>query len=120
MQALSKRKRFERQLGKIRFELHADRREVLDALIKWKTQQYQRSQVTSVFAFPWIKALLERLLATPREADFACMLSALYFGERLAAAHIRIRSRNVVHWWFPAYDPELSKYSPGPTVVGDD
>jgi CelD/BcsL family acetyltransferase involved in cellulose biosynthesis len=24
-----------------------------------------------------------------------------------------MRSRSVLHWWFPAYDPELGRYSPG-------
>ena len=41
------------------------------------------------------------------------MLSALYVGDRLAAAHMGMRSASVWHYWFPAYDPELSKYSPG-------
>jgi CelD/BcsL family acetyltransferase involved in cellulose biosynthesis len=41
------------------------------------------------------------------------VLSTLHAGDRLAAAHFGMRSATVWHWWFPVYDPDLSKYSPG-------
>jgi CelD/BcsL family acetyltransferase involved in cellulose biosynthesis len=41
------------------------------------------------------------------------MLSLLYAGERLVAGHFGMRGRSVWHYWFPAYDPEVAKYSPG-------
>jgi hypothetical protein len=44
---------------------------------------------------------------------FSGVLSALYVGNRLAAVHLGMRSFGVLHFWFPAYDPELGKYSPG-------
>jgi CelD/BcsL family acetyltransferase involved in cellulose biosynthesis len=44
---------------------------------------------------------------------FSGVLSALYVGNRLAAAHLGMRSFGVLHFWFPAYDPELGRYSPG-------
>jgi CelD/BcsL family acetyltransferase involved in cellulose biosynthesis len=31
----------------------------------------------------------------------------------LVAAHFGIRSRRIWHWWFPAYDREFARYSPG-------
>ena len=41
------------------------------------------------------------------------MLSALYFDDRLAAVELSLRSHEVLHGWFAAYNPEFSKYSPG-------
>ena len=41
------------------------------------------------------------------------VLSVLYVGERPIAAHFGLRSRTVLSCWFPAYDPEFAKYSPG-------
>jgi hypothetical protein len=41
------------------------------------------------------------------------MLSLLYAGDRLVAGHFGMRSRTVWHYWFPAYDAEMAKYSPG-------
>jgi CelD/BcsL family acetyltransferase involved in cellulose biosynthesis len=41
------------------------------------------------------------------------IVSSLYFGDRLAAVHFGFSSGNILHWWFPAYDTALGKYSPG-------
>jgi CelD/BcsL family acetyltransferase involved in cellulose biosynthesis len=37
----------------------------------------------------------------------------LYAGDRPVAAHFGIRSETVLSWWFPAYDVDCSRYSPG-------
>jgi CelD/BcsL family acetyltransferase involved in cellulose biosynthesis len=117
LQVLKKRRKSEHQMGTVRFEPRTTDTHVLDTLIKWKSQQYHRSGSTSPFSFPCTVALLERLLTLPDTSDFAGMLSALYIGDRLAAAHFGMRSGRVLHWWFPAYDPELSKYSPGSQLL---
>ncbi len=53
-------------------------------------------------------------LPGPRsETEFRGVLSAMYFGDRLAAVHLGLRCGNVLHVWFPTYDEELGKYSPG-------
>jgi CelD/BcsL family acetyltransferase involved in cellulose biosynthesis len=41
------------------------------------------------------------------------VLSAVYANERLAAVHFYMRSGPRLHSWFPAYDLEFGKYSPG-------
>jgi CelD/BcsL family acetyltransferase involved in cellulose biosynthesis len=65
-----------------------------------------------LFQFEWIRSLLQHLLKqdTP---GLRGLFSGLYAGDRLVAAHIGMTSHHVLHWWFPAYDRELSKYSPG-------
>ncbi|MEX2285629.1 MAG: GNAT family N-acetyltransferase [Planctomycetaceae bacterium] len=117
MQTLNKKKKSERQLGPVRLEWRTTDKRVLESLMAWKAQQYQRSKIINPFTFPWVVELLERLLQMPDDPDFTGMLSALYIGDRLAAAHIGMRSRRTVHWWFTAYDPELGKYSPGSQLL---
>src|SRR5262249_13648698 len=48
-----------------------------------------------------------------RDRDFAGVLSTLYSGDALVAAHFGIRSGPVLHWWFPVYDPQFSALAPG-------
>jgi CelD/BcsL family acetyltransferase involved in cellulose biosynthesis len=45
--------------------------------------------------------------------DFSGALSLLYAGDRMIAGHFGMRSDSVWHYWFPAYDAMLAKYSPG-------
>ena len=37
----------------------------------------------------------------------------LYAGDRPVAAHLGLRSDRVLAYWFPAYDPDLGRYSTG-------
>ena len=34
-------------------------------------------------------------------------------GDHIVAVHAGMRSRHVLHWWFPAYDQQFAKFSPG-------
>ena len=111
-QARRKRKKAEIQLGPLRFVTHTTDSDVFAALARWKGEQYVRTGLANLFETPWIVALLESIRGA-QGAQFSGMLSALYFGDRLAAAHLGMRSGKVLHAWFPAYDPELSRYSPG-------
>ena len=44
-------------------------------------------------------------------------MSVLYAGDTIAAVHIGMRSRSVLHYWFPTYNPDLQKYSPGSIIL---
>ena len=101
-----------RNLGPLRFEEHAEDPRVLESLIAWKSRQYRQIRVANLLEKPGILDFLRRLLAL-RGPEFRGVLSAMYFGDRLAAAHLGLRCRNVLHFWFPAYDEELARYSPG-------
>jgi CelD/BcsL family acetyltransferase involved in cellulose biosynthesis len=35
----------------------------------------------------------------------------------MVAAHFGMRSRNIWHYWFPAFDPAYEKFSPGITLL---
>jgi CelD/BcsL family acetyltransferase involved in cellulose biosynthesis len=101
-----------RRIGPLRVEIDANSPAVFRKLVEWKMGQYRRSAGTNVLAFDWTTALLQRVLAAEGEA-FHGMLSALYLGDALAAVLLSMRSYDVVHAWFTAYDPDMAQLSPG-------
>lgn len=102
----------QRQAGPLRFVYHTADRAVFESLIQWKSEQYRRTGADNAFDAPWVVPLLRRIHETQHD-DFAGILSALYFGDRLAAVHLGMRSRHVFHYWFPAYHPTFASHSPG-------
>lgn len=111
-QTLRKARKMEREVGPLCLELHTVDDAVFEALIDWKTTQYRRTKVPNALGHPWSIALLKQVLAQQSEA-FSGMMSAVYVGDRLAAVHLGMRSYDVLHMWFPAYDREFYEYSPG-------
>jgi CelD/BcsL family acetyltransferase involved in cellulose biosynthesis len=102
----------EREYGPVRIEADIHDPSLLDTVIDLKRRQYASTGARDYFADPRHIALMHRLLDT-RTDDFAGMLSAVYAGPQLVAAHFGIRAGTVLHWWFPVYAPEVSRYSPG-------
>ena len=111
-QTARKARKMERELGPLRFVPHTTEQAVFEKLIEWKSDQYRETETTNAFSHRWTVELLERIRLRQDES-FGGMLSALYAGERLVAAHFGMRSYGVLHGWFPTYDRELSRYSPG-------
>jgi CelD/BcsL family acetyltransferase involved in cellulose biosynthesis len=110
--ALQRARRLERQAGPLRFTLHDPDPSTLGQLIAWKRQQYRRTGASDVFARRWTADLLERIHATQSPA-FAGVLSTLSIGPRVIAAHMGMRSGDVLHWWFPSFDIAFARHSPG-------
>jgi CelD/BcsL family acetyltransferase involved in cellulose biosynthesis len=105
-------RRLEREVGPLRFVAHSSDQRLLSQVLEWKSGQYRQSGWKDLFATAWGRALVERVhaLQTP---GFAGMLSLLYAGRRLVAGHIGMRSQTVWNYWFPAYDRQFARYSPG-------
>lgn len=109
---LAKERRLGRQAGELRFVFDERDPAALRTLMDWKSAQYRRTGRRDRFAKEWINALVRRLheLRTP---GCSGLLSVLYAGERPIAAHFGLRSATVLSCWFPSYDPEFAKFSPG-------
>jgi CelD/BcsL family acetyltransferase involved in cellulose biosynthesis len=105
-------RRLEREAGPLRFVAHSPDKALLENLLQWKTAQFRHNGWRDLFSLPWVRQVAERIHTT-QTADFAGILSVLYAGDRLVAAHFGMRSASVLHYWFPSYDQEFSKYSPG-------
>jgi CelD/BcsL family acetyltransferase involved in cellulose biosynthesis len=112
----SKARKIAREVGEPTFVLHDGSGEALAAMIGWKRAQYRRSGISDAFAVPWTSELLDRIAAT-QTPGFAGVCSALRVDGRIVAVHVGMRSDRVLHYWFPAYDPEFGKYSPGLVLV---
>ncbi|AEV83996.1 hypothetical protein ACWT_2974 [Actinoplanes sp. SE50] len=111
-QTLRKQRKMAREVGDERF-VWDDRDPVaLAALREWKSAQYRRTQQYDRFATPWIEGVLDELRASDADGCRA-VVSTVYAGDRPVAAHLGLRSENVLAYWFPSYDQELSKYSAG-------
>jgi CelD/BcsL family acetyltransferase involved in cellulose biosynthesis len=115
-QLARKQRKLERELGPIRFEVQSTDVEALRRCMHWKSQQYRQSGIQDLFSLDWPVQLLQRLQKIQGE-DFAGVLSTLSVGDRLIAAHMGMRSRRVWHYWFPSYEAELAKYSPGQILL---
>jgi CelD/BcsL family acetyltransferase involved in cellulose biosynthesis len=107
-----KMRKLERELGPVRFAEHVVDDSVLTSLVAWKRAQYERTGAKGSMSHDWAVDAM-RLLFAEQGEGFAGMLSGLYAGDRLIAAHAGMRSATAWHYWFPAYDPELANYSPG-------
>jgi CelD/BcsL family acetyltransferase involved in cellulose biosynthesis len=111
-QTLRKEKKFVKDHEQLRFVFHQPDKAVLETLIRWKSEQYHRTNTVDIFSVPWTGSLLRRLLNQPTE-DLQAVLSVLYAGDKIAAVHYGLRSQHVLHSWLPAYDIAFSRYSPG-------
>jgi CelD/BcsL family acetyltransferase involved in cellulose biosynthesis len=112
LQLERKARKMARELGPLRFEAHAQEPALLERVLAWKSAQCQRTGTVDFFALRWTRELVERI-AAERGASFGGVLSALYAGDELVAAHLGMRSERVWHWWFPVYDRAFARYSPG-------
>jgi len=109
---LAKERRLTRTASEVRY-VHDERDPaVLRTLMGWKSAQYRRTGRSDRFAHDWISHLVQQLFHT-RSEPFAGILSVLYAEDRPIAAHFGLRTERVLACWFPAYDPEYAKYSPG-------
>jgi CelD/BcsL family acetyltransferase involved in cellulose biosynthesis len=113
MKRLDRRgRKLEAQLGPLRLVWHDTDDAVLDKLLVWKARQRRATRSPNVFDLPWARQLLA-WLRLPQPDGFAGVLSALYAGETLCAAHFGICTGRVLHYWLAAYDEEMARCSPG-------
>ena len=109
---LTQMRAVERDLGPLHFVGHSPEPTLLRQALTWKSRQYLKSGKQDLFGLGWTNKLLERIQATHTH-DFAGMLSALCAGDKLMAVHMGMRSGTILHYWFPSYDEEMARYSPG-------
>jgi CelD/BcsL family acetyltransferase involved in cellulose biosynthesis len=105
-------KKASRDLGPVRFVAESTEGALLDTVIALKRRQYEETGARDYFSDPGHVELMHRLLTTG-DREFGGVLSAIYAGPHLFAAHFGLRAGPVVHWWFPVYDPQFSRFSPG-------
>jgi CelD/BcsL family acetyltransferase involved in cellulose biosynthesis len=110
--AENRRRKLEREIGPVEFEFDCRDAEVFALCMQWKSDQYARTGLKDIMKVPWVQQVLSGIRARG-DAEFSGSLSVLRAGGRPIAAHFGMRSHSAFHYWFPAYDPEMSGYSPG-------
>ena len=107
-----KTKKMSKDLGPVRLEIDCRDEATFDKLIQLKRNQYQRTHLYDLLGVPWATDMLRTLW---REKQNACrgLLSVLYAGDELVAAHFGMIEGSLLHYWFPTYEPEYHAYSPG-------
>jgi CelD/BcsL family acetyltransferase involved in cellulose biosynthesis len=100
------------QLGELRMVWDAQDPALLDRLIEIKRAQYKATGAYDFFSSPRRRALVHQLAKTKAEG-FAGVLSAVYAGDTLLAAHFGLRDGAVLHHWFPVYNRSHSELGPG-------
>ena len=108
------RRRLEKDLGPLHFQLDDPRPEVFDRGLEWKSSQYKATGLTDMFADPRHVALFRRL----RERG-VLLVSSLSAGDTLLAVHLGSSNDGRLGWWIPTYDPQWSKFSPGRLLLED-
>jgi CelD/BcsL family acetyltransferase involved in cellulose biosynthesis len=101
-----------REVGPVRFGFGVDDDVALTRLMAWKSEQYRRTGRPDRFARRSTVQLI-RELAKTSGPDLSGTLMTLHAGDRLVAVEFSLRSETTLAGWFPSYDRELSRYSPG-------
>ena len=106
------RRSMEAELGPMRVEEDLRDPALLDWLIDLKRDQYRRTGRHDIFACGWTADLLHALLREDGDG-FGASIAALWAGDRLTAVEYSLHAGDQYHFWFPGYEPSLSRCSPG-------
>lgn len=110
--SLTHQRKMSAEFGPLHLDFDASDEDAFLLLLAWKSQQYKRTGRGDRFAIPWIRSLVESLLHS-REPDCTGLLSVLRAGDQVVAVHFGLRNTTDLALWFPAYNRDLSRYSPG-------
>jgi CelD/BcsL family acetyltransferase involved in cellulose biosynthesis len=111
-----KLRKMEREIGPIRFEFSSDSSDLFDAHVEMRNTLYRRMGLRTNYCTGWEGEVLRNLRKT-RGAEFRSVLSVFFAGSLPVAAHFGLVSSGVFHWWFPAYDISVQRYSPGLQLI---
>lgn len=82
-------------------------------LIESKKAQYTRTGKAQAPLFDGQKVALLNCLLQSQEENCQGVLSTLRCDEEIIAVHFGLRCHDMLHVWFPVYNPKYSSYSPG-------
>lgn len=105
-------RRLGREVGPVTFDHDTSSVDPMWELLRHKREQYKRTGRPDVLASGSRQKLLACLAASD-DTQSRGALSTLSAGGRPIAWHLGMRSGTILHYWFPAYDPDFGRYSPG-------
>ncbi len=106
------RRSLERDHGQVTARTDGGDPALLERLIALKSDQYRRSRRHDIFACGWTADLLRALLAAD-VPGFGARLAVLEVGGAPMAMEYGLHAGAHYHFWFPAYEAAVARYSPG-------
>ncbi len=106
------RRSLERDHGEVRVTVEGHDRAGLERLIALKSEQYRTSGRHDIFACGWTADLLKALHAADTP-EFGARLAVLEAGGEPIAYELGLHAGERYHFWIPAYEAAMSRYSPG-------
>ncbi len=107
-----KRRKVNRELGTIRYELDWPDVATLHQALAWKQQWAESKGIYNAIDEPWHRPMLERLIDY-HDGVFRGQMACLLINNRPAAVTLMIRNKRVVALWFGAFDRRYASYSVG-------
>ena len=111
-----KSRALKRHLPNLKFEFDCTVESTLDTLIHLKRQKYKSTKTFDILSVNWASSLLRELHSVSSEG-FQGILSVLQAGDQFVAGHFGMICGDILHYWFPVYDPQFKKYSPGTELI---
>jgi CelD/BcsL family acetyltransferase involved in cellulose biosynthesis len=108
----ARRRKLEEMPEGFEFRVNDTRPEALKTVLGWKSAQYVRTGHFDVFSVRWTQDLVKALMESERDGCRG-IVSSLEIGGKLVAGHFGMQSNDVLHYWFPAYDPDYAQIGPG-------
>ena len=109
-----RRRKLEREVGPVVCEWQSSQPEDdMARLEQWKSDQYARDGHVGPLRRSRGSPAPSAGCAESRDPACTGVLTVLRAGDRLVAAHFGLLGPDRLSWWFPAYDPEFGRYSPG-------
>jgi CelD/BcsL family acetyltransferase involved in cellulose biosynthesis len=112
-----RQRQVEAQLGPLRFTpRERDWQAPLRELMEYKGRQYQNSGRQNLFDCAWKRRLME-VLAASQAGSCSGVLSTLHAGDTWLGSHFGLYGNGVLHYWFPVYNPDFSRFGPGRLLI---
>ncbi len=101
-----------RDLGPLRLEFDCRDSANLQTMIQWKRNQYRRTNILDLFTPDWTRQMVTHLHQSSGQ-PMRGLLSVLWAGDTMVAAHFGMIEGGLLHYWFPTYNIAHSRFSPG-------
>ena len=111
-----KTRNLEKAVGPIRFEFDSHEGDVLERLIELKSSKYQRTNTFDILGVQWAADLL-RELQNVKQPNFRGILQTMWAGDELVCVHFGMLTDKTLHYWFPIFDHQYARYSPGTEMM---
>ncbi|QDT38634.1 GNAT family N-acetyltransferase [Stratiformator vulcanicus] len=107
-----KQRKLVREHGEVQYLPNEIDEDLFQTLIRWKSDQFERTNIFNLFQWPWTVSLLQTVLKE-NSRELTGRMSVLRLNGRPIAVDLGMQTEDVLHSWFPSYDRSYRSYCPG-------